>query len=141
MEQEFNNQNNRLKFTTEVEVNYSINFPDLTLTRDCFGLELVQKRVDRFYNSKCNSETKPTYISTPYIPDLSERLNKSLKNHNMALGCKTVNNIGNLYIRTKYKIPDMINSKLIYRIDYLDCPAKYPGNTKQRLGRRISRVT
>lgn len=57
----------------------------------------------------------------------------------MALGCKANNNIGNLYTRTKYPVPTDMKSKVVYRIDCLDCPGKYPGQTKQRIGNRIGK--
>lgn len=106
-----------------------------------FVAEVVKDRVNKFYNGNNNriNETKPRYIATPYVPGLSERINKTMREYNMALGCKTVNSIGNLYSKTKYPMPKDMKSKIVYRIDCLDCPGKYPGSTKQKLVNRTAK--
>ncbi|KAG4072949.1 hypothetical protein HA402_006629 [Bradysia odoriphaga] len=107
---------------------------------DRFVNNILKERVNRFYNSKNKiNQKKPRYIAAPYVPGLSERINKVVREYDMALGCKAENNIGNLYSRTKYPVPNDIKSKVIYRIDCLDRPAKYPGNTKQRIENRKSK--
>lgn len=104
-----------------------------------FVNEVIKNRVNRFYNGKDGiPNNKPLkYIPTPYIPGLSERINKTMRQYNMALGCKTNNNVGNLYTRTKYPIPKNMKSKVVYRVDCKDCDGKYPGQTKQRIGQRM----
>ncbi|KAG4068983.1 hypothetical protein HA402_005644 [Bradysia odoriphaga] len=103
-----------------------------------FVHKIVRDRVNRFYNGKDNSKVTPAlrYIATPYVPGLSERINKTVREYDMALGCKSENNVGNLFTRTKYPVPKDMKSKVIYRIDCLDCPGKYPGQTKQWIGKR-----
>lgn len=208
----FNQYHPRLKFTIEEEINKSINFLDMTITRDdngnissnwyrkelssgrylnfkghnpfthkrnvanaitdraiaftkpedrhhsigkvkkllhdngypeAFVNNVLEERVNRFYNGNNNNnnmnQPKVRYVAAPYIPGLSERINKVMREHNMALGCKANNNIGNLYSRTKYPVPNAMKSKVVYRVDCLNCPAKYPGNTKQRTSNRMSK--
>ncbi|KAG4076727.1 hypothetical protein HA402_002014 [Bradysia odoriphaga] len=76
---------------------------------------------------------KPRYIATPYVPGLSERINKSLRDYDMALGCKVENNVGQILTKTKSAVPKLMKSKIVYRVDCMDCDSKYPGQTKQRL--------
>lgn len=92
--------------------------------------EVIKDRVNK-------NATNPRYIATPYIPGLSERLRKMLKEQNLSLACKTNNNMGNLYTKIKYTVPrDMKSEVIIYRIKCMDCTAEYSGQTKQRAGKR-----
>lgn len=207
----FNNYHPMLKFTFEEENDKSINFLDMTLTRDDFGNittkwyrkeiasgrylhfqghnpvthkrnvasaitdraiaftnpndrpqsietvktllhdngypkefvnEIVKTRVNKFYNGNKSVQAtkKIRYIAAPYVPGLAERINKTLREYDMALGCKAENNVGNaVFSKTKYPIPKKMKSKVIYRIDCLDCPAKYPGQTKQKIVNRTAK--
>ena len=137
-----------IAFTRPKDRHHSINTVKRLLQDNGYPERFVNKtlkeRIDRFYNGNNNNndnrnQPKPRYIATPYVPGLSERINKVMREHNMALGCKASNNIGNLYSRTKYPIPKDMKSKVIYRLDCLNCPAKYPGNTKQKVSKRISK--
>lgn len=207
---EFNKYHPKLKFTIEQERDNSINFLDMTLTRDKYGNitttwyrkeiasgrylhfqghnpvthkrnvataitdraiaftnpndrpksienvrkllhengypkdfvnEVISARVNKFYNGNATDQTtkRLRYIATPYVPGLSERINKTMKEYEMALGCKSENNIGKLFSRTKCPVPKSMKSKVVYRVDCKDCPAKYPGNTKQRLVNRMAK--
>ncbi|KAG4068036.1 hypothetical protein HA402_003942 [Bradysia odoriphaga] len=106
-----------------------------------FENKVIKERVNQFYNGK-NREIQPKkmrYIATPYVPGLSERINKTMNEYDMALGCKTTNNVGNVFTKTKYPVPKSMKSKIVYRVDCLDCPAKYPGKTKQRIMNRMEK--
>ncbi len=102
---------------------------------------MMKERVDRLYNEKPKvvekEEKKPISISVPYIPGLTERLNKTMSTHNFTLACKTSNNIGTIYTRTKYTIPKNKKSKVIYEVSCKDCHIKYVGSTKQWLVNRM----
>lgn len=206
----FNNYHPKLKFTIEEEKDKSINFLDMTLTRDDNGNittkwyrkeiasgrylhyeghnpmthkrnvasaimdraitftnpnerpqsietvrillqengypkefvnEIVKDRVDKFYNGKNNNQPpkKLRYIATPYVPGLSERINKTLREYDMSLGCKSDNNVGNMFTRTKCPVPQSMKSKVVYRVDCLNCNGKYPGQTKQRVVNRMAK--
>lgn len=135
-----------IAFTKPKDRHHSINTVKQLLQDNGYPERFVNKtlkeRIDRFYNGNNNdnrNQQKPRYIATPYVPGLSERINKVMREHNMALGCKASNNIGNLYSRTKYPVPKEMKSKVIYRLDCLNCHAKYPGNTKQKISKRISK--
>lgn len=57
----------------------------------------------------------------PYVYQLSGRINKTLGEYDMALGCKAENNIGNvLFSKMTYPIPKNMKSKVVYRVDCLD---------------------
>lgn len=98
--------------------------------------EILKDRVNKFYNGKNKDDNtkKLRYIATSYVPGLWERLNKTMREYNMTLGCQASNNIGNVYSRTKYPMPVDMKSKVVYRIDCMDCPA-----TKHRVGKRKTR--
>lgn len=104
--------------------------------------ENIKNRVHRFYNndsSKVESIDKQKYVSAPYIPGLSERIKKSLKKHNITLSTKTINKVDHVFTRTKYKIATENKSKIVYKAKCLNCPGKYVGQTKQKLGNRTYR--
>lgn len=104
-----------------------------------FVQDIITKRVDRFYNGKTTEEKpKVRRIASPYVPGLTERINKVLQGHQMNLASKSSNNIGNLYTRVKYTIPKNEKSKIVYEVKCL-CGKKYVGNTKQLAKTRFSK--
>lgn len=103
---------------------------------DEFVDKIIENRTERFYNGRKENEAKKRFIPTPYIPGMSERLKKVLRPYDLSLGCKNENNIGNLYTRTKYKVPVKDKSKVIYRINCQNCVSKYTGQTKQKIKKR-----
>lgn len=107
---------------------------------DEFVSNIIRDRTDKFYNNtKKSSVTPQRYVAAPYIPGLSELLKKSLNPHGLMLSCKTTNKIGNIYSKTKYKVPKELKSKVVYQVRCLDCNAVYVGITKQKLKDRMSK--
>lgn len=106
-----------------------------------FVEKIIRKRVHRFYNSntKSNENDGKRYVSTPYIPGLSERLKKTLRNHDIILSTKTTNKVNNAFTRTKYKVSNQDKSKLVYKVKCLGCVGTYIGDTKQKTKNRIYR--
>lgn len=107
-----------------------------------FVNKTVKERVNRLYNGKKEDQTakKVRYIAAPYVPGLAERINKVLRCHDMSLGCKAENNVGNtVFSKTKCAIPKEMKSKVVYEVDCLDCDGKYPGQTKQFVKKRTSK--
>lgn len=105
-----------------------------------FVSEIIKNRVDRFYNGKqTDVKQKKRYIASPYVPGLSERLKKVLNEYNLTLSCKTTNKIGDLYTKTKYKVPKQLKSKVVYQVNCNICNATYVGITKQKLKDRMSK--
>lgn len=91
-----------------------------------FVANVIQKRVDRNYNGPNAKETKVAkYNPTPYIPGLSEKLKKTLNGYDLTLSCKATNKIGNVYTRTKYKIPKDHKSKVVYMVTCSTCNVTY----------------
>ncbi|XP_037041511.1 uncharacterized protein LOC119078142 [Bradysia coprophila] len=107
---------------------------------DKFVSNVIKNRVDKFYNNtKTKKDQNNRFIAAPYIPGLSEKLKKSLNQHNLTLSCKTTNRIGNIYSKTKYTVPKEEKSKVIYQVKCRDCNAIYIGITKQKLKDRMSK--
>lgn len=105
-----------------------------------FVSNIIQKRVKRYYNGPNGKEKKAEkFIAAPYIPGLSEKLKKTLNGYNLTLSCKTTNKIGNIYTRTKYKIPKEQKSKVVYMVKCSVCNAIYIGITKQKLKDRMAK--
>lgn len=106
-----------------------------------FVNEVVKERVDKFYNRNANGQDTKNlrYIATPYVPGLSERINKTIRAYDMALGCKSENNVGNLFSKTKCQVPKHMKSKVVYRVDCMDCHGTYPGSTKQHISKRMAK--
>ncbi|XP_037040265.1 uncharacterized protein LOC119077188 [Bradysia coprophila] len=105
-----------------------------------FVSNIIANRVDKYYNNcRIKSDRKNRFISAPYVPGLSERLKKTLNRYDMTLSCKTTNKIGNIYTRTKYKIPKEQKSKVVYQIKCQDCNCTYIGITKQKLKDRMTK--
>lgn len=107
---------------------------------DGFVSDIIKKRVDRFYNGKDQKNTtKKKFIPTTYVPGLSERLKKSLNQHDLNISCKATNTIGNIYSRMKYAIPKDNKSKVIYSVKCDVCGTTYVGMTKQKLKDRMAK--
>lgn len=105
-----------------------------------FVSNVIKNRVDKFYNNgQTKKEQKNRFIAAPYIPGLSEKLKKSLNEHDLTLSCKTTNRIGNIYTRTKYTLPKEEKSKVVYQVRCRDCNAIYIGITKQKLKDRMAK--
>lgn len=105
-----------------------------------FTERIIRERVDNFYNhnkKKSKNEIK-RYIAAPYVPGLSDCLKKSLAKHGLGLSCKATNTIGQLYTKTKYKVPFENRSKVTYDIPCKDCFEIYEGQSKQKMHLRRS---
>lgn len=104
-----------------------------------FTSKIISDRTDRFYNGNQNPKnTEMKWLTLPYIPGLTDRLKKTLRKYNITVACKMDNTIGKLFTHTKYVVPKLKRSNLIYNADCLMCPMKYVGETGQRLTNRNS---
>lgn len=99
-----------------------------------FVEKIIKERVDNFYNhnSKKSKNEIKKYIGAPYVPGLSDQLKKSLAKYGLGLSCKANNTVGQLYTKTKYKVPFENRSKVTYDIPCKMCPEVYKGETKQK---------
>ena len=83
------------------------------------------------------------YRSVPYIPSLSEKLQKTLKTTfpNLRLGFQSKNQLRNIYSNLKDPIPHLLQSNLVYQIPCAtpNCNASYIGETKNYLKTRIQK--
>ncbi|XP_055526059.1 uncharacterized protein LOC129728069 [Wyeomyia smithii] len=81
-----------------------------------------------------------TYRSIPYIPHLSNRIDKHLKNDykHIRLAHRNIKTVKQLFTNVKDPIPHEHQSNVIYNIPCKDCSACYVGMTTNMLKTRIS---
>lgn len=105
-----------------------------------FTEPIIKNRINKIYNSnnstQMNQEIKK-YISLPYIPEINNKIKKVLKPYKINIAEKPSNNTKILFTKTKPETPKLNQTHLIYKIDCLECPKTYIGQTKQYLKNRI----
>lgn len=91
------------------------------------------------------NENKKYYISTHYIPQLTETLQKIITPHNnqVKLAPKTTNSLKKCFSYLKDKVPNAIKSNVVYNIPCDGnvterCSAQYIGHTQTYLKTRLS---
>jgi hypothetical protein len=88
---------------------------------------------------KNNKKTKEVnYLSLPYIPGLSEKINNTFKDHNIAVAHKGFNLLKSNFSQLKAKIPKTKKSNIVYQIPCNDCSGVYVGQTSQLLKNRLN---
>lgn len=73
----------------------------------------------------------------PYVPKISEQLQKILGSQNITVGHKTINNTQQFFTRLKSSTPKNNVTHTVYKIPCKDCPAQYVGQSIQYLKKRI----
>ncbi|XP_062704445.1 uncharacterized protein LOC134286788 [Aedes albopictus] len=107
-----------------------------------FIVNVLKQRVHKHYNSLEDGrevdETK--YVSTPYIPHLSEKLNKILKNNGLTLAVKAKNKIKDeIFTKLKDPIPPGSQKNVVYSVPCGTNDGKvYIGQTGRKLDTRIN---
>ena len=102
---------------------------------------IFKKRIHIFYNQgqKNKKDRKQNnYISLPYIPNLSEKLNHTLKEHNIIVAHKSHNLLNSNFSSLKAKIAKQKKSNIVYQIPCNDCNGVYIGQTCQLLKNRLN---
>ena len=93
------------------------------------------------FSSSQNQPPIPLYRSLPYIPLLSDRIQKSLRSSipNLRVAFKNYNKLANIYSNLKDPIPPQHRSNIVYRIpcSTTNCNSAYIGETKNQLKDRI----
>lgn len=119
------------------------------LLNNNFPRKLADKLI-RDYDKKVGNNYKVAvepkiYKSLTYVPDLSERFEKSklFNGENITIAHKTDNNLSKIFSKTKDKIEMMDKSNLIYQIPCSgslteECDMVYIGTTKNKLRTRIA---
>lgn len=109
-----------------------------------FIKKIITQRLNKHYNSHNQQKnahnqniSNKTYITIPYIKDLSEKLNKCVKPYNLHIANKNHNNLRMLHTRLKAPTPFEKQTHLIYKIPCDDCDSTYIGQTKQYLKNRL----
>ncbi|XP_055527127.1 uncharacterized protein LOC129719752 [Wyeomyia smithii] len=82
-----------------------------------------------------------TYRSITYIPNLSHKIDKQLKNEypNIRLATHNINTVGKLFTKVKDPVTNDFQSNVIYSIPCINCEACFIGMTTNKLKTRISR--
>ncbi|XP_044760848.1 uncharacterized protein LOC123318294 [Coccinella septempunctata] len=97
--------------------------------------ELLRKR----NNEKTVNTTtmSKAYFKFPYVPELSQKIKRTLKTENSELVFYNMKTVGSLYSKIKDPINKDHRSGVIYGIPCLDCDKMYIGQTRQYLQNRI----
>lgn len=86
--------------------------------------EISQKSTDQILTKE-----KRTFRSMPYVPRLTEAVNKQLRlaNANLTIAPTQIKQLGNIFTKTKTKIPKEERRNAIYRIDCKErlCPEPF----------------
>lgn len=89
-------------------------------------------------NNPHQNQQQRKYITFPYIPHISHKITKLLKNENIILANKPVTTIKTLYSNTKDPIELLLNSNIVYQLNCTNCSKIYIGHTSQYLKSRIT---
>ncbi|XP_045482777.1 uncharacterized protein LOC123686588 [Harmonia axyridis] len=77
------------------------------------------------------------YNKVIYIPGLSQRLIKVMRNSSSIIVSYYNKTVGKLFSQLKDKDPDYRQSGLVYKVNCKDCTGTYIGQTRQYFGTRI----
>ena len=75
-------------------------------------------------------------VILPFIPGITERLKRLLKNHQIKVTTKPLSTVGNMLPSLKDKINKFDQRGVIYKISCLDCTGVYIGKTGRSLKTR-----
>lgn len=123
------------------------------LTANDYPKPLISRIINRFKNKTSsqlitqtlnNSTAQITATSKtfalPYIPSVSTSIARSIKQvADVRFAYKSNNSVSSLFTKLKDKIPNALQSNLVYQVDCLDCDKKkcYIGMTSQHLEVRM----
>ncbi|XP_062709768.1 uncharacterized protein LOC134288566 [Aedes albopictus] len=135
-----------IKLTDAEERHNTINIVKQILRKNhyptWFVAKMLKYRTDRHYNSLQEREEKKEtkYVSTPYIPGLSEKLSKLLNKHGISLAYQTRDKIKNtVFSRLKDPIPKQRTKNVVYAVPCGTNDGKvYVGQTGRMLETRIN---
>ena len=85
----------------------------------------------------CSTRSDMKYISVPYIPNTTEKMNRVLRPLNISLASKPTVTLRNQLCRLKDKTPLLDNKDVVYKIPCQDCPEFYIGETGRPLNIRL----
>ena len=114
-----------------------------TLKSNGYQINLVNKHIQRRQNSHmsrslpCSTRSDMKYISVPYVPNTTEKMNRVLRPYNISLASKPTVTLRKQLCRLKDKTPLIDNIDVIYKILCLDCPRFYIGETGRQLSIRM----
>ncbi|XP_062705955.1 uncharacterized protein LOC134287639 [Aedes albopictus] len=136
-----------LKLTDTDRREESIGMVKKILRNNNYPEDLIKRtltdRVHLLYNTMENEEKKEEskkYVSIPYIPGLSEKVSKTLKQHEITASFKPCDKLKNtVFTKLKDAIPPMKQTNVVYSIPCGACEEKeYIGQTSQTLDKRIA---
>ncbi|XP_055523086.1 uncharacterized protein LOC129717253 [Wyeomyia smithii] len=112
------------------------NYPEALIQRT------LERRVHLLYNTlqgNQKTEQPKKYVSLPYVPGLSEKVGKMLKNFDITASFKPSDKVKNVvFTKLKDAVPKMKQINVVYSIPCGACDDKhYIGQTSQTLEKRI----
>ncbi|XP_045460449.1 uncharacterized protein LOC123670910 [Harmonia axyridis] len=101
---------------------------------------IINERIHRLHNLRTTEENKEqkTRIPIPYTKNLSHKITKILKPHNIELVHKPQNQLKEIFTKLKNSTPKSKKSNVVYSIPCKDCDKQYIGQTSQRLHDRLN---
>lgn len=88
--------------------------------------------------SQITKKEQKTRIPIPYTKNLSHKITKILKPHNIELVHKPQNQIKEIFTKLKTSTPKSKKSNLVYSIPCKNCDKQYIGQTSQSLHDRLN---
>jgi len=123
----------------------------MTLVKNFYPLEFINKYVKKRMNflknktqnaalNKNKNDVENVYVGMPYIPKLTENIEKILRQEKSSIRVcpKNLNTLKSLFSKLKAPIPKDHLSNLIYQIKCKDCNSSYVGQTQNYIKDRIN---
>ena len=81
---------------------------------------------------------KTTWYTIPYVPNISEKLIKKVRNFDVRPAFFSLNKLNQFIRAQKDSLPNSKKKNVVYKIQCNDCDASYVGQTRRLLKTRIS---
>ena len=101
-----------------------------------FIQKALKKRIAQAQVKSKEEERHIGLVTLPFIPGITERLKRLLKNHQIKVATKPLRTVGNMLPSIKDKINKFDPRGVVYRIPCLDCSGVYFGETGRSLKTR-----
>ena len=97
-----------------------------------------ESRVPPSRPSNANSNTRKGHISLPYVPGVTEALQRLVRPYGIQAHAKPYNTIRSMVVSPKDRTKPLERAHTVYHISCADCDSQYTGETAQPLAARLS---